>query len=416
MDGDMSECPFKPIHPLDPSFVRDPYPYLAEARVHQPIYFVDELNLWVVTRYSDVKQILRNPSAFCSKNVQQPIAPLCAAARQVLAQGGFAPGPSVTSSDGAVHANLRAHILKAFQFTPNKLSDMQPAVVQATHELIDAFIPGTHADLVRELATLLPARVIFEMIGFPSEDHAKLLSWCTDRLRLFWGRATEAEQVESAKGMVAYWDYCVKFVDKCSIDIPDTPTGTLLKSHYENPTLLTKKDITTAIFGFIVAGQETTANLISTAAHFLLSDRSRWEAIWRDRTLVPAVIEESLRLHPPIWAWRRTTTQAVEIGGIAVPQGAELLLHLGSSGRDEDVFSNGEEFATSRSNASQHLAFGHGIHFCLGAPLARLEARIVLEALLDRLPGLRLAPGWSPAYEPNVAFRALKSLQVEWDA
>lgn len=396
--------------------MRDPYTSLAQARRDCPIYFVEDLGLWVVTRYEDVRQVLRDPKTFSSTNAQQPIVPICDAARRVLVDGGFLPGASITATDDPAHAQLRRQLVAALALTPSKLAALEPEITAATHGFIDAFIRRGRADLVAELASLLPAKIIFDLIGFPPDDHARLLSWCMDRIRIFFGQATEVEQVDSAAGMVAYWNYCARFVDVCANDLPSNATGDLLRLHQANPDSLSCHDIAGLIFGLVFAGQETTANLISGAVRLLLEDKSRWEAVLANRTLVTRVIEEALRLDPPIAAWRRIATRPVELGGVALSQGAQLLLHLGSTGHDDDVFPEGEKFDLDRPNGDKHLAFGHGIHFCIGAPLARLEAKIALNALLDRLPGLRLAPDWTPLFVPNVAIRALSNLIVEWDA
>jgi cytochrome P450 len=409
-----SACPFNKTKLLDPDFVQNPYPYLAAARATQPVYFNEETNLWIITKHADVKRVLDDPTTFSSKNVQKPLAPLCPAAQQIFIDANFSPSP-LTSVDGAVHANLRRHAVKGLALTPRLLSRIQPDVSNATHRLIDTFISRGTADLVEEMTSVLPATVIFSILGFPAADHRKLLDWCTDQHHIKWRPVSDEGQIESAKGTVAFWDYCAEFVEQCIVDAPDNATGALLQAHYANPELLTQKDVTSIVFGMVFAGQETTANLMSAALYLLLSNRSQWEKVGKDRTLVPGVVEESVRLEPPVFAWRRITTQPVELGGASLPAGAELLLHLGSSGRDEDVFAQSDEFAPDRSDVSQHLSFGHGIHSCIGSVLARFETRILIETLLDRIPSLRLAPDWVPSYEPTIVFRTLKTLQAEWD-
>jgi cytochrome P450 len=143
--------------------------------------------------------------------------------------------------------------------------------------------------------------------------------------------------------------------------------------------------------------------------------RGTWKEICRDPSLIPNAIEEVLRFDSSVIAWRRKTTQAVEIGGVPVPADANLLLLLGSANRDPAVFEDPDRFDIHRRNAKEHLSFGYGVHFCLGAPLARLEARVVLEKLSARLPSLRLVSGQTPRFQPNTSFRGPLSLLVEWD-
>ena len=163
------------------------------------------------------------------------------------------------------------------------------------------------------------------------------------------------------------------------------------------------------------AGHETTTGLLGNAFRRLLTDRPAWQAICEDPSLIPNAVEEVLRLDSSVIAWRRRTTQAVVIGGVSVPERADLLLMLGAANRDPTVFHDPDRFDIRRANAHEHLSFGSGPHFCLGAPLARLEARVVLEEVSARVPGLRLVDGVPLQFAPNVSFRGPLSLPVEWN-
>ena len=173
--------------------------------------------------------------------------------------------------------------------------------------------------------------------------------------------------------------------------------------------------MTQIVYELLIAGHETTTGLIGNALRRLLTERQAWGEICRDPALIPNAIEEVLRFDSPVIAWRRKTTRAVEVGGVPVPTGANLLLLLGSANRDPAVFKDPEHFDIHRQNAEDHLSLGQGVHYCLGAPLARLEARVVLEELSARLPGLRLVPGQTLRFRPNTTFRGPLSLLVEWD-
>jgi uncharacterized protein YcsI (UPF0317 family) len=179
---------------------------------------------------------------------------------------------------------------------------------------------------------------------------------------------------------------------------------------------LNSQEITTIVYGLLLAGHETTTSLLANALRRLLTDLDAWKEIGRDSSLIPNAIEEVLRLDSSVIAWRRKTTQAVEIGSVPVPADANLLLLLGSANRDPAVFENPDRFDIYRTNAKDHLSFGHGAHYCLGAPLGRLEARVVIEVLSERLPGLRLVPEQKLPFQPNTSFRGPLSLLVEWDA
>jgi len=169
------------------------------------------------------------------------------------------------------------------------------------------------------------------------------------------------------------------------------------------------------VYELLFAGHETTTGMITNAMRQLLTQRPAWEEICGDPTLIPNAVEEARRFDSSVIVWRRKTTEAVEIGGVPVPAHANLLLLLGSANRDPAVFEDPERFDIHRRNANEHLSFGHGAHHCLGAPLARLEARVVVEELSARLPSLRLVPGQTLRFQPNTTFRGPLALLVEWD-
>ena len=169
------------------------------------------------------------------------------------------------------------------------------------------------------------------------------------------------------------------------------------------------------MYELLFAGHETTTGLIGNALRQLLTHRHAWDDICRDASLIPNVVEEVLRFDSSVIAWRRRTTEAVKIGGVPVPAGVSLLLLFGSANRDPAVFEDPERFDIRRRNAREHLSLGQGTHYCLGAPLVRLEARVVLEELSARLPSLRLVPGQALRFQPNTTFRGPLSLLAEWD-
>jgi cytochrome P450 len=231
-----------------------------------------------------------------------------------------------------------------------------------------------------------------------------------------WGRPNEAEQVRLAQGMAAFWCYAETLVVRRAEHPRDDFTSDLLLARAGDLAALSRTEVTQIVYELLFAGHETTTGLIGNALRQLLTHRHAWEEICRDPALIPNAVEEVLRFDSSVIAWRRRTTQAVQIGGVPVPAGANLLLLLGSANRDPAVFADPERFDIHRPNAREHLSLGQGAHYCLGAPLARLEARVVLEELSARLPGLRLAPGQTPRFQPNTTFRGPLSLLVEWGA
>jgi cytochrome P450 len=217
------------------------------------------------------------------------------------------------------------------------------------------------------------------------------------------------------QGMVAFWRYAEALVARRAAQPRDDCTSDLLLARDGDLPALTHQEVTQIVFELLIAGHETTTALIGNATRRLLSERHAWEEICRDPALIPNAIEEVLRFDSSVIAWRRQTTEAVAIGGVPVPADAHLLLLLGSANRDPAVFADPDRFDIHRPNAQEHLSLGAGVHFCLGAPLARLETRVVLEELSARLPSLRLVAGQALRFQPNTTFRGPLALLVEWD-
>lgn len=407
-------CPFPFPGLLEPGFVSDPFPWLARAREQAPVFRLPDMDLWLVTRHADIKAIFLDPETYSNANTQNRPFPLCAEAQQVLKDRGFGASVGLSGVDPPVHTRLRRHFGRVVSFPPRRLAELRPWIRAQASALLDAVAADGRADLCAALTTPLPARVVFRLIGFPEGDADRLLDWCMARLRMGFGSTSPAEQVVMAEKMAAYWNYCVDFVGQCEREPGDNFASELVRIRAADPESMSRDELINFIYALIFAGQETTNHGIASAVRLLLEDRRRWEALLADRSLIPAAFEECLRLEPPIIAWRRVTTRATELGGVSLPKGTELLLHLGSAGHDEAMFADGESFACPRENAAAHLAFGHGIHICLGAGLARAEGHIVLDLLLERFPDLRLAADRDYAYVPNLAFRGPSRLPVEW--
>jgi cytochrome P450 len=410
-----ASCPMHSVDPFDPAFIADPYPVLAKLRVGAPISYVENLNLWLVTRYDDAKAILLDPATYSNAMTQKPLFPISEEAQQILDAANFMPHPApvgLTGSDAPIHTRLRKHLARAMAFTPKKIASLEEAVAHSSAELIDAFAHRGHAELVSELTGVLPARVVFKIIGFPEKDHEQLRLWCSDRLTMFWGRSSVAEQCKVADGLAKYWSYCLAFAE--AEQGPACLTTELIRVSRDDPNPLSRIEIAGILFGLIFAGQETTANVLTETFRMLLEDRDRWKALMEDRTSIPNAFEETLRLAPPIAAWRRITTKPTTLSGVNLPAGAVVLVHLGSAGHDESTFADSESFDAKRANSTKHFAFGHGVHFCLGAPLSRMEARILINSVMDRIPDIRLRTPQTFEYVPNIAFRGPKQLFVEW--
>ena len=241
-----------------------------------------------------------------------------------------------------------------------------------------------------------------------------LKGWCLDRKAFSWGQPDPAQQVEIADNMLAYWRYCRDFTAGKRRSRGDDLASELIEAHEANPDDLSYREVESVIYGLSFAGHEAVTALICNTLMCLLQRRGVWAAIGADRGLIPNTIEEVLRFNSSQIAWRRITTCDTTIAGIDVAKGTPILLNFASANRQDDIFEDPDSFDIRRSNASQHISFGKGVHYCLGARLAKFETQIVTEILTQRLPSLRLVESQSLEYFPNITFRGPAELHVTW--
>jgi cytochrome P450 len=389
--------------PFSADYLADPYPQLTEARAETPVFYAADLDMWVVSRYADIEAIFTDPATFSAAIAQDPVFPLADEARTTLREGGFRAGATMSNCDPPKHTRIRRHNLRAF--SARRTAVLEPRVRAKAEELVTGMLAQQRFDLVAELTYPLPAYMIFTLIGFPPEDTELLKSYCGNRMAFSWGRPTVAEQTAIAANMARYWRYCERFVADRIAEPRDDFTSDHARVHLDDPEALSVDEIVGVIYGLSFAGHETTTNLTTNAVRRLLEHRDQWKAICADPTLIPNAVEEILRFDTSVIAWRRITTRAVSIGGVEVPSGAKLMLMLAAADHDPARFPVPDTFDIHRRDAARHLAFGKGIHFCLGAPLARMEVRIVLELLTRHAPDLTTVPDQDLTFPSNIAFR-----------
>jgi cytochrome P450 len=410
--GAVHGCPVnQSFDPLSADFLADPYTVMATLpREEQPIFFAPSIGYYVLTRYADIEQVFQDPAAYSAAVAQAPLVPLVPEAQQILLAGGHKPQPSMVSLDEPEHARLRKPAARAFSM--KRVNALVPVIEATTARLLDALGSATEFDLVAALAFPLPANIVFSLMGVPERDYAQLKHWSGYRAALGWGRPAPGDQVEIATGMAAYRGYLRKLVDAKAVEPGDDLTSDLIAIQHENPERLTLEEIASILFSLSFAGHETTTGLIGNTVRRLLEDPSRWSSLAADPGLIPAAVEETLRFDPSVPVWRRVTTRPVTLGGVHLPDGARLFLWLAAAGRDAAAFSEPDVFDLHRPDSARHLAFGKGLHYCLGANLGKLEAQIAVTALAGRYPRLRLAPDQRLTFHPNISFRGPQVLRV----
>src|SRR5262245_20515617 len=372
-----------PIHadfdPLSTVFLADPFAVLRSLPGDHQVFFAPSIDYCLVTRYADIEAVFLDPETYSAATAQLPLAPLVPEASQILLGGGHKPQPSMVSLDPPAHTRLRGPTARAF--TPRRVVQMEPRIRSTVEQLLDAVDPSAPFDLVAALAFPLPATIIFSFVGIPERDWPRLKEWCGHRAALAWGRPAPDEQVDHATNMAAYRGYLSELVAAKVNAREDDFASALLAIHDEAPDALGQEEIGSILYSLTFAGHETTSNIIGNVVRRLLEDPARWDRVAADPALIPGAVLETLRYDPSVPVWRRVTKRPVSLGGVDLPAGAKLFLWLAASGRDAAVFPEAETFDMERGNAARTLAFGKGIHYCLGAALGKLEAEIVLEML-----------------------------------
>jgi cytochrome P450 len=412
-----ARCPIteagEAFDPFAPEYLADPYQFFARFREREPVFFSPKMDCWVALKYEDIVAVLQDPHTFSAAVARHPVTPICPEAAKVRDELAIAVEPSLVDESPATH--LRHRKIFGDAFTPRRVNELEPAIRAIVNRYIDAFIKDGRADLVSQMLYELPALVIFLFLGAPDEDAVLVKQLGSTRAIVNWGRPSNEEQVAMMRDMAHHWDFTCRLVENAYANPGDNYLGDLVRMHKSDPSLFTINYLRNVMFLMQFAGHETTTQASANGVKHLLQNRDQWEALCADPSLAANTVEEILRMDASIFAWRRMATADVQLGGQQIKAGDRILVVLGSGNRDDAMFPEGERFDILRRNAKRHLALGFGAHFCMGAPLARLEMRIIFEELARRLPNMRLVEGQSFDYIPTLTFRGVQKLLVEWD-
>ncbi|MCA9716476.1 MAG: cytochrome P450 [Myxococcales bacterium] len=398
--------PFTPPHLIDATEL------LARARRETPVFYSPPLGTWVITRYDDIVEIMRDPASFSSAAAITNVpAPPPAPILEVLARG-VAYEPNSVDLDPPGHTVTRKFITRAF--SSRRVSAMEPRITEFAHELVDRFSDG-EADLVAEFAYPLPTLVIAEILGVPTRDLPDFKRWSDEWIVLLAQRGDMPRLIAAAEAIVEFQLYVAAMIRARREAPRDDLTSAVVAAADELDAPPSDALLTSLLMTVMFAGHETTTSLLTNTVKLLSQHPEARREVLASRELVPAAIHEALRFDPPVPSMYRTATRDVELGGVTIPAGAHIQLNFASANRDERYFEAPDVFDIHRAERVRPLSFGHGIHHCVGAALASLEGRVALNVLYDRLPGLRLKPGQVITPIPSATVRGTKQLLVVYD-
>ncbi|SRR5216683_3337829 len=385
------------------------------AQAHPPFYS-PVLQAWVVTGYADALGILRSPERFSSARVYgtaSSFLSLAPDAQEIVDATVPLATLHMAASDPPDHTRLRRTMANAF--TPQRIAAAQPRIRDLADGLIDGLAHGDHGDLVSQFAAQLALLSILSVIGVPRGGAGQVKEWFDSWGRLTLTEVPVEEQLQRAQDVDRLHGYLRDLVEQRHEEPRDDVASLLANVSRLGPEGVSLVEQVNMLAQLIAAGTHTTAYSLSTCLYRLLRNRRLWENVLDNPSTISGVVEEALRCNRSVRGLMRAAMEDAVVGGVNILGGSHLYLVLSEANRDPSVFADPDAFHPHRSDMGKHVTFGHGIHYCLGAPLARLEMKVALEALTTRLPSLRLHPAERVKTIRNGVVTALTQLPVEWD-
>ncbi len=370
---------------------RDPHEEMAWMRANAPVYW--DGRVWGITRYADLKAVAKDPATFSNAGGIRPDS---------------GPIPMMIDMDDPAHLKRRKLVNKGF--TPRRVREQEAAVRRACDQIIDAVCERGECDLVTDVAAWLPMIMIGDALGVAPSDRAQLLEWSDALLSALTGNPDDLEGAAAAFG--GYTAFALETIADRRANPTDDLMSILVHAEVDGDRLDDDEVLHESLL-ILIGGDETTRHVISGGMYQLLTHPTARDELAADPALMPGAVEEMLRWVSPIKNMARTATRDVEVGGQTIGEGDKLLLLYPSANRDEDVFPDAGTFDIRRT-PNDHVAFGFGTHFCLGASLARLELTCMVDHLLRRLPDLHVAQDTEPAARPANFVSGYETLKVQF--
>jgi cytochrome P450 len=394
------------------SFFADPYSTYARLREEDPVHWCEPWGQWVVTRFDDVLAVNKDPQRFSSAGWEKKfITQLPPELRQLPHMQRHYGTKVLSMTDPPEHTRLRRLVVRSF--TPRVLEALRPAIEQLVDDLLDEAERGTSMDAIGQFAYPLPAIVIGKLLGAPEDGREDFMRWSKTIVDFVGtGHPDEERARNNEQTLKEFREFLEPIIQDRRRDPQEDLISILASS--DGGDRLSDDEIVSTCIVLLFAGHETTANLIGNGLLALLRHPDQLELLRAEPERMTAAVEELLRYDSPVQRNRRLAMEDMTFGGKQIRQGDSVLVFMGSANRDAAKFADPDTLDITRAPNPQ-MAFGHGIHFCAGAALTRLEAPIALQALLDRFPNVRLADDFGERWHRNITFRGLESLELRID-
>ena len=399
-----------------PDVQEDWFPAYRQLRNESPVYRIPGTSLFVITRYRDVLHVLRHQDIFPTGGSTTRHK----GAREIYNNKGW-PRSTPLSTNPPDHRKYR-ELVDSF-FDAEGAAQRSDLIDETIEELLNEITiqsvnhnsTNRHFEFVSSFALPFPLRIITQIMGFPVKDIQQLKKWSEAWVLPFSGPLNDEQEVWVAENVVQFQHYINDIIEWKRSDPGHDVISHLVQVRFDNERLLTQQEIISIVDHLFIGGNETTTFALTSAMWIMLREPGLYERVRDDRTQVPQFIEECLRLESPTQGLYRMVATDTEIGGVAIPKGAVVHIRYGSANRDETIFPNPDVVDLDRTNTRRHMAFSLGEHHCPGSSLSRLEQNLALNAILDRLPNLRLTPDLNDfAHHPGFVLRALKELHISW--
>ena len=390
-----------------------PFHVYQQLQEEAPVWQMPGTNVFVVTRYDDIREIIRDPGRFSSNFSALLNTGSSNEEVNTIYGKGYEMVETLLTQDPPRHRVYRNLVNKVF--SNKRIEGMRSEVEKMSNELINQWIDEPEVDLLNRFCVPLPIYVISDQLGVPRSELSLIKKWSDASASRLGRLADEEEQIQNAKDIVEFQHYFAALLDRMREAPEDNIISDLANNTIDEGHLLTKPEALGMIQQILVAGNETSTSAIAGGVVLLIQNPDQQAMLRQHPDLIPAAVEEILRLETPTSGMWRCATADTEIGGVNIPEGAFLMVRFAAGNRDESIFTDGGAMSVARENADSHLAFGQGTHFCLGAQLARMEMQVALTGLLDRTTDWALVDGKNPLkHSPNVLLRGLTDLHISF--